>query len=195
MVIWQFISSLIKNGPHNILAARVGGQMERRQLRLVGQLWNERRLRPRGLRRPCAGWNMLEQLAGNLLLAIVWRNVQGRHPNLGAGIAQAHTRLGKHVKDIRVAALGGQVDGGKAELVLVAGRHAVVQHETDSLEVAAFSGQVQRGVFVEAILGGGHEGLVNLKHGPQHLHGALFGGHVGQRVAVPVRVGGQIVFY
>jgi len=73
----------------------------------------------------------------------------------------------------------------EAELVLIAGRHPVVEHKADGLQMAALGGQMQRGVFVEAVLRRGDESLVDLEHGLEDLDGPLLGGHVGQGVPVP----------
>ena len=60
---------------------------------------------------------MPHELPHNVLLAVEGRDVQGGHADLGARLPQAHAGAGEHIEDVGVAALGGQVDRGEADLL------------------------------------------------------------------------------
>ena len=60
---------LVEDGAHHVLGARVGGQVQRRQVALVAQILDQRVLRLGGQRRLGVRRDVLKQLPRNLLLA------------------------------------------------------------------------------------------------------------------------------
>lgn len=92
--------------------------------------------------------------------------------------------LGKSVEDVCMSTLGGQVDRREAVIVLVSGRHSVLQHQLDGLDVSALCGEVQRRILVESVPGVRHQSLVHSEHRLQHVSRTFLGSEVGEGVAV-----------
>ena len=84
---------LVEDGPHHVLTAGVAGEVEGRQVALVAEVVNQSVLRLGGEGGLGVGGDVFEQLSGDLLLAVVSRDVEGSHADLGARLPQTDSRL------------------------------------------------------------------------------------------------------
>ena len=110
---------LVENCSHHVFTARVGCQMDWGQISFVGEGFDQGHV---WLCWHCClrvSWDVLEQLSANFFFSVIGSDVKSCHANLRAWGLEGDPRLGKHIKDVSVTTLGGHVDRGETELVLL----------------------------------------------------------------------------